>query len=459
MRKSLFLPSILFPALITLLSGCGSSNSSSDGLGNKLTGLQSLPSVSGMVTTNSSSSASLQLDIDGMGFRGVGLQTLSGTPETIAELGASSTLLDTRVFGGLVSTIRTANSATSTQAQDFWKGQGRCMLMQSVGESLGRMLEQGTSMCYMREIPRQTGAMTVVSGDLADPTTVFDQQNADRLVKVQIADSEYGSQNIFIRVHGKSNLASADDFQITMYECNPDTNAIQGYEVLAANKSTGVFTGTGYHSGDWGSGIQTISAFLTVNAAGNVVFDPSKDRSANSHWTGNWGTFKGSVTITGDNLMYGKRYNTSIYNSTTNIDKNYAVTSFSGTSMATLRFLEGAFSGVSSWGGESHSYSGATEYQNTVYGDVSSGSYLDTVNAYSFGSDPFFTSNLSVVASDTSGYSCSATADIVVSINMQSSAMQTIQATCEADRFSNYSMCWSNAIQEAQSIVFSSQSY
>jgi hypothetical protein len=433
--------------------GCGNDSGGDSGLGNSLNGLQSIPSVSSLVKANGSASSAGVINGLGNGLSAIGLQAVSGTPPTMLALSQSSTLVDQAFFNGVVSAINTAQTATAAQADQYWKGQGACWLGQSAAEGIGRLIQTGTSMCYMREIPKVSGAVTITSGSLDSVSNIFNQSATDRLVKIAVSgDGE--NEDVFIRVYG-TNTTGANVYRVNLYFCT--NGSVTGSESMEVNKSTGVYTTSGSQSRDSQYGSYAVSAYLSA-ANGTVSFDASKERTMTAAFSGSWGNFKGSVTITGGNVMRTKRYNSFTHQSTSGIDKNYSVASFTGTGISTLRFLDGASKGHSTWGGEGHGYSVGTEYRDTRYVDTASGDKYVEAAAVDFSSDSFYTSSLTVTA-PTFTEDCNATPDIAASLNMSSAGMATVQATCEADRFDNYSMCNSSTMQSAQNYIFASQSY
>lgn len=433
--------------------GCGKATTSSGGdVAAALKGLQDIPSVANMVKENTAVQS---------GYRGLRLANryaVSGTPPTAKALVDSATLVDSSFFNGSVAAIVAAQSATQTQANDYWQGQTACWLYQGALEGLARMIEQGTSLCYMKNVPKQAGAVTVVSGTLPDPTTVFEQQAADRVVKISIAEMGM-NEDIYIKVYG-SNTVGSDVYKISLMFCDGSTP--KGSETIEVNKSTKVYSSTGQHS--WqegqntGKGLDTVLASLKVASDGSLSFDETKDRKFSGIYSGTWGLSKNEVTINGSNEIRADRYNAWSWQENSGVDKNKIVALFSGSALKNILFYEGASSGVSSFGSESHNYSGAVEYQNTKYVSVSSGKYYDEIAAAAL-SGSFYTSSLTV-PTFTYTETCAQTPDFVLSIDMSSSAMKAVQTTCEGDRFDGgHSICWSQDIQNAQGYVFSSQQY
>jgi len=260
-------------------------------------------------------------------------------------------------------------------------------------------------------------------------------------------------QDVFIKIHG-SDEAGGDNYKTTLYFCSSGTTG--GYEILTVNKSTGTFTTTDVGSEGGASKSSSVTAYLTVDGSGNIIFDKSKSRSATSTYYQSGGNiFKGDVTITATDLIYAKRYFSSVWG----VNRNYSISGFTGSSFDNLRFTEAGYTGKDQRSGSgSHNYAGSAVFNSTHYTTDTSNALYSEVSGYDFTADSFFTS-ISAPTVDTSGYSCSATPDAEVTMDFSNSDVQAIQTACEADRFDNYTMCWGSAIQNASSTVFTSQAY
>lgn len=438
--------------------GCSSSDTSNS-LSSALSGLDSLPSVANMVKgTGANGSYS---SLESHSFTGYPLSLhVSGTPPLLTEITDSK--VNTYFWNGLLTTINNTAAADITEAMrsSFYGGtvggpggHGACFQAQSVGESFDRMMEAGTSLCYMKNVPaKASNAMTVSSGTVFD---LFKASTTDKTIKITVTE-----EDIFMKVYGTESAGNA--YNVDLWFCR--SGAVRNYENIRVNKDTGTFTASHAGQETWqGSTFQfqsAIAAGLTVGSDGTVTFDPNVDRTATAYFgkvggSGtDTGTYKGYVAINNKDWIYAKRYNKYSFTDHTNtsvsgIDKNYSISAFSGDSLKKLRFLQAAYKGAGTWGSDSQTYSGASDFRDTHYVAIASSDLKTEVDAMDFSTDAFYT-NLSPATFDTSVYSCSATADVTVSLDMAHSEMQAVQALCEAERFRDYDMCWSEAIQSAQ---------
>ncbi|MBI3535095.1 MAG: hypothetical protein HY072_06385 [Deltaproteobacteria bacterium] len=424
---------IVLSVFVLSFAGCGKKTSdSSSGLSSVT--LKNLPSISDMAKTNSAAAlASFDPYL-----------AVSGTPPTLKSITDANA--DTYFWNGMVAAINTAGVASTSQKDQFWGvveaaigGAGACYMSQATAKSFELMLEAGTSQCYMKKMPTVASGVTIDSGS---PSTLFDQQTADRVVKVTTSDGMI----VFIKISG-SDSVTADVYKASLWFCNGST--VDGYEVFEINKTTGVFTANNSHNDFSGKGTSSISASLKVGADGNITFDETKDRIAEALYTGDWGTFHGGVTINSANKIYTKMYN----KFGTWTDKNYAVASFSGTSLSDLKFLAGGYKGESGDGVHNFNYSGGTEFQNTYYVATLTSALATEAGLMTFSTDSFYSSLTAPVFSSGS-YSCSTTANINVTMDFSNAAVKAVQTECESDRLTNYSYCNSAAVQAAEALLW-----
>lgn len=448
-------------SIAALLVGCSSSNNGQS-LSSAISGLDSLPSVASMVKGSGVNGSYANYQAHSFTHYPLSLH-VSGTPPLLTEITDST--VNKYFWNGLITTINntSASNITEEMRSQFYGstvggpgGHGTCFQAQSVGESFDRMLEAGTSLCYMRNVPKASSGVTVSSGVASD---IFKSSATNKTIKVTITGMDQG-EDVFIKVHGTE--SSGNSYNVDLWFCNGST--ITDYESVRVNKDTGVFTASHAGRETWeGSTFQfqsEVAAGLKVAADGTVTFDPAVDRTATAYFgkvggSGtDSGTYKGYVAINSKDWIYAKRYSKYSFTDHTNslqssIDKNYSISAFSGDSLKKLRFLQAAFKGAGQWGGDSHTYSGASEFQEPYYVAIASSDLKTEVDVHNFSTDTFFT-NLTPAEFSSSSYSCSATADLTVTIDMRDSELQRISQTCEQDRFREYNMCWGTAVQSAQ---------
>jgi hypothetical protein len=430
--------------------------------------LSNMPSVSSALKSSTSAS-------------GFSAQTYTGTPPTLATLGAvdsngsltsaAETAIKAAFFknadgSSLLTTILATNPGggnyvTSGDRDKFWGqtsagpgGMGACQMAQGVGEAFGRLLESVTSTCYMKNISQQSfgTGLTQVSGS-SSLSTLFTQGASDKWVKVN-ASSGQGTQNVFIRTFGTSSVA-ANTYKVSLHFCQNGT--VTGYETYTVDTSAGTFTAAGQRSEGSDVGDFSLTAGLTVSGS-SIAFDPSVARVAVTRYSGSWGKYKGKVNLSGDTVQSFRWWTDG-----TSANKDYAKALISGSNMSNFRFLEGGFKGKSTWSGNSGAYGGAVEYSTDRYASVSTNSYYTDAQAYGPGGsseDSFYSgtdTSLAAPTVDLSSYSCSQAVDDVINFDMTSTVGSSIQTSCEGERFRGYQMCQITDINTAMGKV--QQSY
>jgi hypothetical protein len=444
--------------------GCGSS------AGTSLTSvsLANLPSASSMVTSSTSNVVVSSTQNLSLLPRDAGSSySVSGTPPLLLKIGSSAAdgvTADQAFWNGLIATMKAAGTITQAQANAFFGevsggpgGQGACNMAQGVTESLGRMLQSGSSACFMKNIPKASGGVTVTSGTVA-LASLFDQTAADRLVKISTTgqpQNQGGNQDVFIKISG-SNTTGSTSYKAQLYFCN-SSGVVTGAESIAVDKSAGTYSFTHDDNSTGNLGRQTLSGKL-INSNGSLAFDNSAARIANVYYANGSNIFKGNISVSGGQLV-SKRYNTNVFSGNTSTDKNYSIASLSGSDMNSLRFLAGGYKGASTYTfsgtTNSNTYQGGVEYQNTFYANSPSSSLATTVAAYSLASDSFY-SDTSFTPNTFSGLSCSASADSTVTMDFTSTAVAAIATKCNGDQIDNslWQMCYSSDIQTVMNKIW-----
>lgn len=447
---------LAFSTAVSIINtGCGSSAALT------FTGLNQIPSTSGIVAASNSSSIRRSFVDYGGQF---GRLLVEGTAPLYTDLGASGTAVDTYFFNGLVSSINTNwNSWTLSQKQaaanQFWGttdggpgGNLACQMAQSAGEAIARTMEAGASACYMKNIP-QAASVTVTG---ASRDTLFNQAAADFNVQVNISGGgeDHNVDKVLIKVFG-TNTVGNDVYKVQLTMCN--SGSVTGLETYTINKATGAFTNTSLHS-DNGNGSSTMEAFLTNSSDGSVVFDTNQPRTLNGAYSydndGFSGEYLGKILIEGS-VLTAWRKNSWDDGSNTGTDKNYSKSSISGTGATTLRFLEGANKGLSSNSSASSSwpYSGSFSFRNTFYASASN-DYTAAIDAEDLSTDEFF--QREVEENDYDNASCDVSATATVEMDFGQEDVMAIAEECNGEReaFQNYNMCYGDGISQAMQHIW-----
>jgi hypothetical protein len=263
-------------SILAVLSGCNSSENSAPSLSSALTGLDKLPSVTKIVGTNSSSAV-----FNSRALRGNALFEVSGTAPLFSTLKDNA---DTVFWNGMMSTINTRGSATNDEKAQFWGGQdgqvggmAACQLSRTVGEAIGHLSQAATSGCYMKGITSVASGVTV-SGNISQADLFKKDPSADKTIQVNVTNmrqmhAESESMTVFLKVPSASS-----GYAVTLWFCSGST--LTGVEKMSADLSTGLFTQESYNSDQEGKGSSAVSAYLTVDANGAIVFDLGQPRTA-----------------------------------------------------------------------------------------------------------------------------------------------------------------------------------
>jgi hypothetical protein len=387
------------------------------------------------------------------------IQAVSGTPPTLNELG-SVDATEMYFVPGVTSRLIAGNPTESDCSQVFASsvdgqsgGMAACRAAQNVGEAMGTALQSETTLCYMKSFPRAAAVdrrvASVVGGALPSGgwTALFDTPEAsrDRVIKISLP-SEGESSEIYFRVKSaSSNLTAGYQYRAEFYACEGGATPQDAQTISIRSDNTYAIESVG--SGDGGSFRSAVSG--RVRAEGSrIVFDTSAARTAETSFVqaeaGN--AFKSAVQI-GEGIITNKHY--SIRGSEQN--KGFALSGYSGDSMATLSFIEGAFKEEFSREAESFAFSGAVEYRDTGYraapeSDLVSGmpEALD---------DEFYQSPPTEPTLST--FNCNTVrADVSIALDLESARMQQIAASCEGNRFESRGFCTTEGMNAVYNAYF-----
>ncbi len=406
--------------------------------------LTKLPSAESLVKQNTS--ASFIRD-----------RAVSGTPPvlgTIGTVGSKNIFWNPGVIDAIINGTATPeqcsqffNSTTDSQSA----GYGGCQMSQSVLSNLGDAINSGNTLCYMKNIATQNainnGALRVVLGTLPSGgiSSLFTSPSGSNGRIVGIANPN-GGYSDFIKVYSNSeNSASGDRYRFDYWSCEENVpSEIQQIRIM----NSGEYSINSYQQNSYGNGSFNITARVIFGEDGSISFDSTRDRTLVSNFIRSNGGNKLLATISGDNKITSKYFNT-FSNDT---QYGVSVANFSGSGFRDLRFVSGAF--------KDRFFSNSTllfstlagmEYRGTNYKIASELGDIATVSSVDLLTDPYFTTPTESTAP--SGFSCSTTPDIGVSINFESQAMLAIRDICEGGRVENIGFCWQdtdlNAAQNA----------
>jgi hypothetical protein len=411
----------------------------------KATSLDDLPDVGAITKSNSKASATLT----SLG--------VAGSPpllKDIATLGAENVFWRTNV----VNDIATGTPPNPASCQEFFGGtDGQssaffgCNMAQGVAEVFGKMMSSQTLICITDKIPTEanlsSGGIAVVAGSLPGGkiTKLFETPSGKtaRIVKIKGPQG----QDVLIRVAGSdTNLSKSNQYAFDAFICQ--NSSVIGYNAVVVTLG-GTFKSTVQHPFGFGQSVAgrmlfQITSALKKGSGGSLEFDSTSDRTAEFIGVDANTSLASQITITGANVIKSRlRRQTTTENS-----KTYAESKFQGSDALTLQFLEGAAKGEFSHSqAGSRSFSGATEYRDTVYASAPSNSFATSVNSLDFTADQFYTKTLSVP--ELPSFDCSTGADVTLAFNFAAPSMQAVAQQC-ASTIQNPNFCFTQTIVGAQ---------
>jgi len=383
----------------------------------------------------------------------------SATPPTLREIVSGD---PSSIFWreGVISAI--ANGSPSEEQCNEFLNQsedGRsggflaCYMAQNVGQALTEVVRAGTTMCYLKQISKDeilnSGALTVTSGRLPDGSisTLFGTPAGarPRVVRIGLSSGgEYGGRSDgIIKIFAASQIAaSGDRYRYEMIFCEADAEGPQEVE-LTRITTQGEFVSRSANVYGSGRFAGTVRAFLR-SVGDALVFDTSRPRRASfssvQEELERESQTKAEVVISTDNTISSKEYG--LFGDETR--KAFSVSSFSGSGIASIRFLEGAVKQTFSFG----DLSGATEFRDSSYVTSSSTPFASELDEVDLETDPFYSGEPEPDELDAS-IGCDTEADVEIVVDMDTPEIEELARSCESERLDAVQFCQSDELTEA----------
>lgn len=466
MRRNIILTGLLGSLGLAVVS-CGGSDE--DSLPSSVfaageVSLEKFPNLSALISQEAQSSLSL---------------AVSGTPVALKELKDDP---DTYFFNGAIAALVDDNASPTEELRgDMERGQAVCGMAANAGELIRRI--SGGTLCYMGEIAKLPSGSFDVTKESASVTStdhseIFQQEAADKLVRVDLPEGEQGYQSAHFKIIGTDNAPNA--YQIDFFMCagdSEDSLSVESAESYVIDYAAGSYSRTEAYSGEGDPsetyvGKMLVSAFLRKAADGSFEFDPTKDRiitEQNNHSrnspAGEYNDKRNmSMRIDSAGNLHTLIYRTGGSNNYSSSEKIWSMAEFAGSG------LDIGISQMAMKMDRSHSYQGnahtadgvggAVEWQDTAYQNTEEGAYFASFQATDLAAETFFSTSPSTETFDKSPYDCNETVDIAIEVDMNSDALAPVILACEGNEDDNHDfhgMCYQGDVNEAFNKLYQQQ--
>lgn len=407
--------------------------------------LSELPGADQLVSENTSSSNITSFSV-------------SGTPPALPDIpsiGVKSTFYRPGVLESIIAGTASDDQCSelfNSTADGYSGGISACYLTQNVGYSFQNILQSGTTLCYMKNA--MTTAM-LNAGVIARASGSFPNDNVDdlfstpsgsssRLVKISFPGDP---SSIYIKVFGaNSNSSNGNTYHFQFYSCDGSPSAVSEIEDSEIKTDGRYISTSSSNRVDEGRvSSNRVTAYLT-RTNGELTFDNTRTRTALSTSQANSDKFKSYFELDSSNVIRNKVYD--IFSS--NSRKGYSISKISGSSISSLRFLEGANNERHvdlSFG--TNTYTAGVEYRDSLYVTAPANTYVSELSNVNIDTDEFYAS-IDDVSFDSSGFSCSATPNVAITLNLANPAFSSVQTLCEGIRLDGMDFCNSDSdLQQA----------
>lgn len=371
---------IFISLLISIFSGCGSSQETDVPDTHEgaviIRTLVQIPTVSELLTVSETTDSSVNIP-----------KEVSGTPPYAIDI--DETNMDEYFWNGLLSEITADGEITSIdQADGFWQGLGACNALNSFVHSFSQVEDINTMFCFFKNMPNYPGAVELVEvPDGLTLSNVFDQDAEDRLIKSEI---ESGG-TIYIKIYGSNSSEGEAGYAVDLWECSQNGEDILEYKKIRINSDERIMTENMYNNIEESEGSEhafNFIGFLRQDEEENVIFDPDETHTIENVYTDSNESSKENFEFLGSKLS--AKYKSIKALGDDPAFQYYTVSKnrYSGTSIATVRFLYNAFAEYSPSSPE-YVASNAVEYQDDHYEYVGpQGNFYDEIADYDFNGDP-----------------------------------------------------------------------
>jgi len=363
--------------------------------------------------------------------------TVSGTPPLLSGLPEQS-LKNVFWEAGLVDDMNDGNPSENAcntfngGSQDGQSaGLGACYLAQNVGFSFETILSSATSFCYMQKMQTAPDGVTVSGAATVAAALTPPSGNAIKLTKVVVTGFPgEGSSEIFIELPGKGqNIINGNIYKHTLYFCDGETTPGSLERATIKNNLDYLMETLGNEDGS--EFFSNISSKITVDSNGKLIFNPNAARDVDiSFIQGGDSFFKGNLIIA-NNKIKNKTFD-SFGDSQR---KAYTVAKYTGNSIQTLRFTEGAT--------KDDNFSVITEYRDSFYAAAPNNAEFNAdLAAVDLESDTFYVSAPTIDVSELSDFDCdTAVAGATITMDFSNPALVEFTASCEQNRLEGMNFC------------------
>lgn len=404
----------------------------------KIKSLAQLPADASIIRTKRRSSATLA--------------AVSGTPPAVIDIndiGSNNVFWRSGTIEGLLSTPADTSKCgeffiSSTDGESA--GYEGCNTVEDLGYTFEPLLRSGTNLCYARNLPTQTnvdsGVVTVVSGTLPDDkiANVFTTPSGStaRTVKLSFTSGGQASRTAFIEIAASdTNVSKGAHFSYRYWLCGSNSEGVQVkvYET-AQVKLDGTVVVTRVGDDNYGTFNASTSGRLRVES-GSLEYDPTVTRTADIRYLSisEMNRFKASLSASSGGLFQERFLN--LYRG--RLSKKYFEANVDGTTLQDLRVKDLAFKDILTEEDSSvRNFSGGIEYRDSGYRSAPTNTLVSSVAEADLTTT--FYDDIGTVTFDSSDYSCTATPDIELAVNLDATGAQTLVSECsdETDQVNNF---------------------
>lgn len=305
-------------------------------------------------------------------------------------------------------------------------GNGACHLAQNLAFSFQSALEGANSFCYLQKMGNAPVGVTVVGAPTVKKALIPYNDTNSKLIKMQVTgfnDGNGGSgpKTVFLELFGKeTNQENKNLYEHKLAFCN-DSDNVEGIERAVIKKNLEYTLQSLSSIPGEGSHLSSISSKITLQNDKKLVFNPNTDKEVYLSSLGG-GCSSRKVYMF---LKNGKIKQKSREDCPSNLRKSYSIMRYTGTSITSLRFREGAT--------KDENFETITEFRGSRYVSAPANTeFNENLSEVDVSTDPFYSGAPTIDTSELNTFNCARTdIDATITVNLNNEELQDHVSVCE----------------------------
>lgn len=317
-------------------------------------------------------------------------------------------------------------------------GLSSCYLIEDTIYPMELFIRSQRHGCYLGRAPSRnaikSGAVRIISGSLPQQgvEALFDGEKLARTLRAEITHPTRGELVSYARVHSAAERKEQGNiYAVELWGCADGGSTPESHTLIEVDFD-GILTLAAKQDSDEGIFEGSFAALLKGDPEESIDFDVSQPRVLSLSYQASDSSriLKSHLSLSGDSEIASK-----IYSQTDRVRQSFAVHRYTARDLLSYRVYEGAgqFRFFDETETELQAGLFGTEFRRLLYASAPSNRYVSEVQNFVFSEDPFFSESPTLDV-DLSSYSCSAPANITISVDLTNVDLEdAVRYPCEVE--------------------------